>query len=227
MGAPVKFYYDFLSQPSRALYIFMRLAKIPFEENPIALRKGKIHTCSFFLNPIELSRRINSVLHLFRCSFDWRVSWQGESVQESSSNCWQWFSVVGKCRYLSLFGPAQQNRRSMVSEKWPSASTNRWILGVATLSHPSNVCTILYAELHEATNRWTITGRCSNRCIGRNSNESNIGYDWKSMAQAGMLHFGHQSIVVRHILAACEIEQPSRNENSVKSNWKQITANYH
>ena len=45
MSAPVKFYYDLMSQPSRALYIFMKLAKIPFEENPIALRKGKIHKC--------------------------------------------------------------------------------------------------------------------------------------------------------------------------------------
>lgn len=40
MKSPVKFYYDFMSQPSRALYIFMKLAKIPVDEFPIALRKG-------------------------------------------------------------------------------------------------------------------------------------------------------------------------------------------
>lgn len=38
--APIKFYYDLMSQPSRAIYMFLRLAKIPFDDNQIALRKG-------------------------------------------------------------------------------------------------------------------------------------------------------------------------------------------
>lgn len=42
MGAPIKFYYDLLSQPSRALYIFFKLAKIPVDLCPVALRKGEI-----------------------------------------------------------------------------------------------------------------------------------------------------------------------------------------
>lgn len=41
--APMKFYYDLMSQPSRALYIFLRTAKIPFDDHPIALRKGLTH----------------------------------------------------------------------------------------------------------------------------------------------------------------------------------------
>lgn len=41
MSAPIKFYYDLLSQPSRALYIFLKLTKIPVDEHPVALRKGK------------------------------------------------------------------------------------------------------------------------------------------------------------------------------------------
>lgn len=40
---PVKLYYDLMSQPSRAIYMFLRLANIPFEEQQIALRKGKLH----------------------------------------------------------------------------------------------------------------------------------------------------------------------------------------
>lgn len=40
MTAPFKFYYDLLSQPSRALYIFIKNSKILCEEFPIALRKG-------------------------------------------------------------------------------------------------------------------------------------------------------------------------------------------
>lgn len=40
MTAKVRLYYDLMSQPSRALYIFLHLAKIPFEGVPVALRKG-------------------------------------------------------------------------------------------------------------------------------------------------------------------------------------------
>lgn len=40
-SAPIKFYFDLLSQPSRALYIFLKQAKIPTDDHPIALRKGK------------------------------------------------------------------------------------------------------------------------------------------------------------------------------------------
>lgn len=36
----LKLYYDLLSQPSRALYMFLKAANIPFEAKPVALRKG-------------------------------------------------------------------------------------------------------------------------------------------------------------------------------------------
>lgn len=37
----LKYYYDLMSQPSRALYIFLKINKIPFESCPIAIRKGE------------------------------------------------------------------------------------------------------------------------------------------------------------------------------------------
>ncbi|KAJ8915163.1 hypothetical protein NQ315_000415 [Exocentrus adspersus] len=37
----LKYYYDLLSQPSRALYIFLKLANIPFDAYPVDLRQGK------------------------------------------------------------------------------------------------------------------------------------------------------------------------------------------
>ncbi|KAJ8941749.1 hypothetical protein NQ314_010286 [Rhamnusium bicolor] len=49
----LKYYFDLMSQPSRALYIFLKLTKIPFESCPVALRKGKkvpfIHDDNFKL----------------------------------------------------------------------------------------------------------------------------------------------------------------------------------
>lgn len=41
MGGQIKFYYDLMSQPSRALYILFKLNKVPFEDNPVALRNGE------------------------------------------------------------------------------------------------------------------------------------------------------------------------------------------
>lgn len=40
--APMKLYYDLMSQPSRALYIFLKKANIPFDDHQIALRKGSL-----------------------------------------------------------------------------------------------------------------------------------------------------------------------------------------
>ncbi|CAD7090807.1 unnamed protein product [Hermetia illucens] len=47
MGGQIKFYYDLMSQPSRALYILFKLNKVPFEDNPVALRNGAHLTPEF------------------------------------------------------------------------------------------------------------------------------------------------------------------------------------
>lgn len=40
MCTPVKFYYHLLSPPSRALYTFFKLAKVPVEATPVDLLNG-------------------------------------------------------------------------------------------------------------------------------------------------------------------------------------------
>lgn len=40
MSEPIKFYYDLMSQPARALHMFLKLTKIPFESCLIAIQKG-------------------------------------------------------------------------------------------------------------------------------------------------------------------------------------------
>lgn len=41
MTGAMKYFYDLMSPPSRALYILFTLEKIPFESNSVALRKGE------------------------------------------------------------------------------------------------------------------------------------------------------------------------------------------
>ncbi|KAL1376176.1 hypothetical protein pipiens_004474 [Culex pipiens pipiens] len=43
----LKYYYDLLSQPSRALYILLEQSKIPYERCPVALRKLENRTTEF------------------------------------------------------------------------------------------------------------------------------------------------------------------------------------
>lgn len=49
MSKPIKFYYDLMSQPARALYIFLKITNIPFEQCPVALRKGKMKFNNFYI----------------------------------------------------------------------------------------------------------------------------------------------------------------------------------
>ncbi|XP_027220725.2 glutathione S-transferase theta-1 isoform X1 [Penaeus vannamei] len=51
----LKLYYDLLSQPSRAAYIFLKKTKIPFKPQPVALRKGEHKTEEYAaINPFQL-----------------------------------------------------------------------------------------------------------------------------------------------------------------------------
>ena len=46
----MKFFFDLLSQPSRALYIFLKMNKIPYQSVPVALRNGEHLTEDFKQN---------------------------------------------------------------------------------------------------------------------------------------------------------------------------------
>ncbi len=41
MSKPLKLYYDLMSQPARALYMFLKLNKIPHELCPVSIGKGE------------------------------------------------------------------------------------------------------------------------------------------------------------------------------------------
>ncbi|EDX18466.1 GD17492 [Drosophila simulans] len=57
MSAPIRYYYDLMSQPSRALFIIFRLSNMPFEDCVVALRNGE-HLTEDFKKEINRFQRV-------------------------------------------------------------------------------------------------------------------------------------------------------------------------
>lgn len=57
----VKFYYDLLSQPSRALYILFKMTKMPTESIPVALRNG-VHLTEEFKNDVNRFQKVPCII---------------------------------------------------------------------------------------------------------------------------------------------------------------------
>jgi len=52
---PLNYYFDLMSQPSRAVYMFLNITKVPFVPKPVALRKGEHNGDDFKkINPFSL-----------------------------------------------------------------------------------------------------------------------------------------------------------------------------
>jgi len=50
----LNYYYDLMSQPSRAVYMFLNMNKVPYVERPVAMRKGHHHSDEFKkINPFH------------------------------------------------------------------------------------------------------------------------------------------------------------------------------
>ncbi|KAH1007063.1 hypothetical protein HUJ04_004342 [Dendroctonus ponderosae] len=58
----LKCYYDLLSQPSRAVYIFLKVANIPFQSCPVALRTGE-HQTDDFKESMNRFQKVPFILH--------------------------------------------------------------------------------------------------------------------------------------------------------------------
>ena len=51
---PLSYYYDLMSQPSRAVYIFLKMTGIPFQAKEVALRKLENMSNEFtHMNPFK------------------------------------------------------------------------------------------------------------------------------------------------------------------------------
>lgn len=57
----LKFYFDLLSQPSRALYILFKMTKLPYESIPVALRNGA-HLTDEFKNDVNRFQKVPCII---------------------------------------------------------------------------------------------------------------------------------------------------------------------
>ena len=70
---PLVFYYDLMSQPCRAVYIFLKASGIPFESKEIGLRKLEQTTEGFArINPFKKVPVIDDDGFILTERFDWR-----------------------------------------------------------------------------------------------------------------------------------------------------------
>lgn len=59
---PLSYYYDLMSQPCRAVYIFLKATNIPFESNLLAIRKGRTFPVIFYMPAYYLCNSLFAVL---------------------------------------------------------------------------------------------------------------------------------------------------------------------
>lgn len=190
MAAPIKFYYDLLSQPSRALYIFLKSNKIPFEDYQIALRKGK--------RSFQLSGKCCNWDSLFRrCSLDGRIPRQCESFQESARDSGQRLPAVGERRDFPLFGCAESNRRPLVPQGRPRPGTHRRVPRVAAQQHQIDLRSVFHPEVLEAEDDRLESRRCGHNRHGREANGQDPQQAGEAVAAAGQIHCRNRSTVLR------------------------------
>lgn len=215
MSAPIKFYYDLMSQPSRALYIFLKSTKIPFDEFPIALRKGKFH----FLHDGTYVHLIYSIL-LFRLflyffkgihltdEFRDNVN-RFKKVPAIVDNGYQLSESVAIFRYLASrnkiddhWYPKNDKVRGRIDEylEWQHVNTRQTCMQYFILSYlkpltigPSADDAHIIATAEKQMN--SILDLFENLWL-----------------RPGCFISGTNQLSFADVLAACELEQPSINE---------------
>jgi hypothetical protein len=116
--AKLKYFYDLLSQPSRAVYIFLKLNNIPHQACPVALRSGEFAKFANEELKQQLTRswfakwRKKMNLQFFlseffrysrsRWALERRLQKQCESIPEGAVHHRRWVQVVGECGHFQV-----------------------------------------------------------------------------------------------------------------------------
>lgn len=184
--APIKFYYDLLSQPSRALYIFLKLSNIPFEDHPIALRKG-VHLTDEYRDNVNRFKKVPAIVD------------NGFQLSES----------VAIFRYL-----VSRNSNQIDDQWYPKNDRVR--------ARVDEYCEWQHTQIRQTCAQYFILKYMKPRTIGSSPDDVNIiASAEKQMAKTldkfenlwlkpGRFISGTNKISFADLLAACELEQPSK-----------------
>ncbi|XP_055608656.1 glutathione S-transferase theta-3-like [Uranotaenia lowii] len=118
MAARFRLYYDLISQPCRALYIFLEQAEIPYQKCPVALRKWE-HTSADFLQNVNRFGKVPAIVE----GPDFKLA---ESVAILRYLCREYSSSVADHWY-----PRDSRQRARVDEylEWQHANTRAHCTG--------------------------------------------------------------------------------------------------
>lgn len=209
MAKPLKFYYDLMSQPCRALYITLEMAKIPYEKKVVALRKGIIWNFIVNFDPFILISITISGEHMTE---DFAKINRFQKVPVIDDNGFKLAESVAILHYLDrkhefpglkTLYPESINEKALVDEylQWQHLNTRancamyfiyHWMLPMLNGSVP------------EAKKSRDITARMERTL----DDLENI---W---LKEGQRFLTGDRLTAADIWAACELEQPSEYSNS-------------
>lgn len=209
MKVPVRFYYDLMSQPSRALYMFLKMTKIPFEDHQIALRKGEenTHKISKHEHIKKIPTSIAAGVHLTKEYHD-NVN-RFEKVPAIIDNGFQLSESVAIFRYLAA--------------KYPDLSASLYPTDLERRGRIDEYLEWQHANTRMTCSYYFILKYLKPRTAGREAGDEQIVMSslrqldetldqmedlWLTEDEGTFLG-GQKECSIADLLAACELEQPS------------------
>lgn len=180
-GRSIRFYYDLISQPCRALYIFLEQNKIPYQKCPIALRKWE-HTTPEYLQNVNRFGKVPAIV-------------DGKNFKLAES--------IAILRYLAReftvpdhWYPRDSRRRARVDEylEWQHSNTRLHCAGYVRY--------VWRGPLRGETMDPRVAKRLKAEMVGC------LDFIETNVLQRDVHFIAGDEISIADLVAACEIEQP-------------------
>ncbi|XP_065084635.1 glutathione S-transferase theta-1-like [Ochlerotatus camptorhynchus] len=177
----IRFYYDLISQPCRALYIFLEQNKIPYEKCPIALRKWE-HATPEYLQNVNRFGKVPAIV-------------DGKNFKLAES--------IAILRYLARefdvpdhWYPRHSRQRARVDEylEWQHSNTRLHCAGYVRY--------VWRGPLRGEAVESKVVGRLRMEMIGC------LDFIESNVLQSDVKYIAGDEISIADLVAACEIEQP-------------------
>ncbi|XP_062550797.1 glutathione S-transferase theta-3-like [Armigeres subalbatus] len=196
-GRNIRFYYDLISQPCRALYIFLEQNKIPHQKCPIALRKWE-HSAPEYMQNVNRFGKVPAIV---------------------TENNFKLAESIAILRYLTRefavpdhWYPRDSRRRARVDEylEWQHSNTR--------LHCASYVRYVWRGPLRGEVVEPKVAKRLQAEMIGC------LDFIESNVLQRDMRFIAGDDITIADLVAACEIEQPKLTGYDARVDRPKLTA---